>query len=357
MHSFIATSLMVGVAFAAPKPYAEPQAVDLTPLHRKNAAFPVYKRQETNVTVPACEAQPAGSGPLTRDPDTAEAFRANPVYAEIAEGVEAPEGYTEAFSGLGATVEQIGYQGLRTLESYDPETCAEICNLTNGCLAFNIYFERDPSLAPPLNATNATAAALGCSNPPSTTTIGCALYGFPISAAAATNAGQFRTEFEVAIAGSNGYTVTEFDSPAVEDDFEEPTQLACALNAPLDPVTGDNTFVGVTTFSNTVFDPALCAAACRTHNAYHTSRPDPIDGTYPPCNYFNSYILSRNDVPESLVCNLYSREWPASEAVSNCGQVRGDDVYTVESSAGYPIVDPLPGGCVPPEEWNGEECV
>lgn len=47
--------------------------------------------------------------------------------------------------------------------------------------------------------------APGCTNPPATTTIGCTLYGAPPTSGNLTNAGQFRQQFQVVIAGSNGY--------------------------------------------------------------------------------------------------------------------------------------------------------
>jgi len=54
---------------------------------------------------------------------------------------------------------------------------------------------RDPILNP----------APGCTNPTATTNIGCTLYGAPPTSANLTNVGQFRQQFQVVIAGSNGY--------------------------------------------------------------------------------------------------------------------------------------------------------
>lgn len=245
--------------------------------------------------------------------------RENEVYALAANGATAPGGYTEAFKNLKASVEQIGYLGVRTIKSYDPQLCAAQCDPGQGCLAFNIYFKREPSFD-----TNSGS----CSNPPSTTNIKCTLYGFPVSAEAATNKGSFLNRFEVATAGSNGYTRSPILSPRPNGgDYNSPTELQCAINAPLDPETRKNTHVGTAAFK-TAFDPAQCAAACNTHNQYHTSRPNAEDGTYPACNFFNSYVLYKNNVPESLVCTMYSRSWDESLAV-NCGQWRGQDHYTI----------------------------
>ena len=83
---------------------------------------------------------------------------------------------------------------LYTLTSYDTITCQQKCDAAAGCVAFNIYIERDPSVAP----------GPGCDNPASTINYKCTLYGLPISAATATNMGQYRDNFEVVITGSNG---------------------------------------------------------------------------------------------------------------------------------------------------------
>ena len=56
--------------------------------------------------------------------------------------------------------------------------------------------ERDPSVNP--NAT------MGCPNPPSIVNYKCTLWGSGVTAESAKNKGQWRIQFEVAIAGSNG---------------------------------------------------------------------------------------------------------------------------------------------------------
>ena len=61
-----------------------------------------------------------------------------------------------------------------------------------------MYIERDPSLDPNTD---------DCPNPPSTTNYKCTLWGAPVVAEEATNKGQWRASFEVAITGSNGALV------------------------------------------------------------------------------------------------------------------------------------------------------
>lgn len=91
------------------------------------------------------------------------------------------------------------YLGYSNVRSYDVAGCAARCNAKKNCVSFNIYFERDPTVDP-------GSGNSGCANPPSTTLIKCAFYGGPIDASTAVNKGQWRNKFQVAIAGSNGYT-------------------------------------------------------------------------------------------------------------------------------------------------------
>ena len=87
------------------------------------------------------------------------------------------------------------YMGLYTLKSYDVLGCASKCDQASGCVAFNMYLERDPSVDP--NAAN-------CPNPASTTNFKCTLWGAYVAASQATNYGQYRDDFQVVIGGSNG---------------------------------------------------------------------------------------------------------------------------------------------------------
>jgi hypothetical protein len=92
-----------------------------------------------------------------------------------------PTGYKLAFSNLKGSVSAANYMGLISLTSYDVLTCQSKCDQTTGCVAFNVYAERDPSLAPD---------AAKCPNPPSTTNFVCTLWGVPICDDEATNSGK-----------------------------------------------------------------------------------------------------------------------------------------------------------------------
>ncbi len=96
-----------------------------------------------------------------------------------------PEGYSLAFQNLQGSSQTVSYLGYKTLTSYDPVQCASFCDQQDGCVAFNIYFERDPTVDP--NSSS-------CPNPPSTTNIKCVRWGVQVTAATATNNGQWRGE-------------------------------------------------------------------------------------------------------------------------------------------------------------------
>ena len=139
-------------------------------------------------------------------PDTPAAFEAYPQFTYDALTAPTPASYVEVFQNLNASVNANSYLGLYTLSSYDVEGCSQWCDNTTLCTAFNIYVERDPSLNP---------TAGECPNPPSITNYKCTLWGSSISAADATNTGQWRADFEVVIAGSNGYDKTNNTTPPV----------------------------------------------------------------------------------------------------------------------------------------------
>lgn len=84
--------------------------------------------------------------------------------------------------------------GLYTMNSFDTVLCQEHCDAAPACYAINVYMERDPSLNP----------AAGCDNPPSITNYKCTLWGTTITGDTATNVGQWRQNFHVVLAGSNG---------------------------------------------------------------------------------------------------------------------------------------------------------
>jgi hypothetical protein len=284
----------------------------------------------------ACDPQPTGAGPVP-SPDTASAFMALSAFAATASAAPVPSGYTQTFKNLQGSSQAYGYMGFTLLDSYDTETCAAKCNSITGCVGINVYFERDPSLEP----------GDGCNNPPSTTAIKCVFWGGYLSAAGATNTGQWRSGFQVIIAGSNAYmsnTVKQLDG------FTGAALGNAAINAPLD-CNGADTYMGVKTFSNSYFDPSLCAAACVSQNVYNTEHP--TQNRAPDlCRFFTTYMISKNGVPQGQYCAMYTEPWSTEYAtnvvsisssnhlVDNVnlitqGQYAGSDHYTVEYGFSY----------------------
>jgi len=159
-----------------------------------------------------CEQLPKGSGPLAYA-DTPEAFVADTglqvgagaphlIFCPFLNSSQAlalnalpPAGYIQAFENAKASLSASNYMGLYTIDKYDNGLCQSICDKKNGCVAFNLYLERDPTQ---------DANLVDCPNPPSTTNIKCTLWGSPISAKETKNTGQFRANFRVVITASNG---------------------------------------------------------------------------------------------------------------------------------------------------------
>ncbi|KAL8915223.1 MAG: hypothetical protein Q9171_000342 [Xanthocarpia ochracea] len=272
-----------------------------------------------------CALQPAGSGPVS-SPDTPEAFLSNPAYPALAENAPTPDGYSVVMQNAFASLSASNYMGLRTLKSYDTLGCASLCDQAPGCQAFNMYIERDPSLAPNVDS---------CPNPPSITNFKCTLWGAAVSAAQATNKGQWRASFQVVIAGSNAYNKAS-PPPAIAC-YTGPARLAGAINAPLN-TQGQNTYMGYKyhPFSQTQgYDVSTCAADCNAQTAYNKRHPA-ADGSYQTCAFINAYVLSMNGVPQGLYCSMYTQTWAASYA-TNYGQYRGTDRYTVSRSYSYSL--------------------
>jgi hypothetical protein len=142
---------------------------------------------------------PAASGAPTYSPDTPAAFASNSDFSSVAVNAPVPTGYTQTFSNVNASNRYL-CQSNRCLYKTDPDTAltvtldsppsaisilpsallsavsytcrSSIDDLADhpvldaiyGCLSFNLYFERDPSVDP-------GSGASGCENPASVTYI------------------------------------------------------------------------------------------------------------------------------------------------------------------------------------------
>jgi hypothetical protein len=249
----------------------------------------------------ACQAQQLGKGPVP-DPDTSEAFLAYADFATTANSASVPGGYYQTFQNLNASNSAYGYSGFSTLDSYDTAECARRCNNVDSCSAFNIYFERDPVVEP----------GTGCENPDSHTEIKCVYWGGYISAANADNVGQWRADFHVVIAGSNGY-VKNAVKPI--DGYDGVALGNKAINAPLNCL-GQDTYMGVKIFTTSFYDPSLCAAACESQNEYNIAHP-PSEGTVKICRFFVTYLSEVNGRPEGQICAMYTQAWHKSYATND----------------------------------------
>ncbi|KAJ4370991.1 hypothetical protein N0V86_008685 [Didymella sp. IMI 355093] len=334
----VPTPTVLGPAIDATKP----ASVSYNPTAAASAVAEVVKSDgviDKRDTPSACgDALPGGNGPLPASGSADSDYTASGSSLRlIAQQATTPSGYDQSFVDQLGSSQQIGYLTYKNLDSYNPQACADACDSEKYCLGFNIYFERDPKFDP----------KVGCANPQAVTNVKCSLYGYNVAKAAATNQGQWRgpedsngQAFHVVITGSNGYSKQSQTLPNVPD-FNPPTSLPAAINAPLDA--SDNsydTYTGMRLFNDNPYDPSLCAAACEAQTTYDVNHPAQ-DGSYKTCNFFNSYVLTKNDVPLGTYCSFYTRAWDATYAV-NTGYYYGDDVYSVRNSASYVITTAIP---------------
>lgn len=77
--------------------------------------------------------------------------------------------------------------------------------------------------------------------------------------------------------------------PPANAGFSGPSGLGGATQAP-------SGYIGMRFYPG-VYDPSQCAAACVATTAYDKYHLVSASGTYDACNYFNSYVLSKNNEP------------------------------------------------------------
>ncbi|KAI4729969.1 hypothetical protein E4T49_02327 [Aureobasidium sp. EXF-10728] len=266
-----------------------------------------------------CATQPTdASAAPTYSPDAASAFASATTFGIVASSAPTPSGYDQTFANLAASNNAYGYLGFTTLQSYDTQACAAKCDKINGCMAVNIYFERDPSLDP----------GASCPNPSSVTTIKCVFWGGSVDASNANNKGQYRQDFQVLIAGSNGYVNKTLSTPP---GYSSPAYLGnAAINATFDSQ-GYNTYMGSKIFTDGPFNASLCSVHCTSQTEFNLANA-PTDGTpVQTCQFFNTYILYANGKPQGQYCALYSESW-SSKYATNTGQTYNGAKYTIRYS-------------------------
>jgi hypothetical protein len=263
-----------------------------------------------------CAAQPAGSGPVA-SPDTTDAFLNSAELKNIALSAKTPSGYAQTFQNLQGSTSAVSYLGLTTLTSYDVAACAAACDNKETCSSFNIYAERDPSLAP--------STTYCCPNPASLTNYKCTLWGSVIDATTATNTGSNREDFEVRITASNGYTKANTTAPVTPPGWSNPKPCNGA-HSHQQTCIGQHFFPGP-------YDPKLCASYAEAQNIKNgagTGR----GSSKSRCNFFNSYMLKKDNKPLGTYCSLFAQQYDSSEATYVPGW-QGKNFYGVETSYSY----------------------
>lgn len=313
----------------------KPAAISYNPTVQASAVASLVKEEGAieKRDASSCGAPlPGGVGLVPGDGSTDAYLAKDSKLRQTARAAELPDGYELSFEDLTGSSQQIGYLTYKNLDSYDTAACAAFCESEKYCQGFNIYFERDPKFEP----------KDGCANPEAVTNIKCSIYGYNVAAKAATNDGQWRgpqdvngEAFHVVITGSNGYSKKSKGLPSIPD-FNGGVALDATINAPLD--NGYDTYNGMRLFNDNPYDPALCAAACKAQTEYDVGHPA-ADGSYKTCNFFTSYVLTKNDVPLGTYCALYTRSWGKEYAV-NTGYWYGDDKYSIRNAASYAISIP-----------------
>ncbi|KAK4506511.1 hypothetical protein PRZ48_000243 [Zasmidium cellare] len=260
----------------------------------------------------ACDSQWLGSGPVPT-PDTVEAFQQNQAMKDAANNAPTPPGYKLAYKNLNSTANALGYMGFTLLDRYDVLACANKCNVIDGCAAININFERSPSKDP-------SPSGGACEQPPSTNLIKCVFWGGPVSTANAVNDGQWRNNYHVVNAGSNGYTNQTVDDVT---GYTLPGYLGSRILNPPNDCHGQSSLVSSQYWNDGLpYDSRRCAAAC---NAQLSADPDH------PCYFFNTYIVSKNGQPQGQYCAMYSQQWKDSDGTQSETYLNGDK-YTFSYS-------------------------
>jgi hypothetical protein len=220
--------------------------------------------------------------------------------------------------------------GYTNLNKYDTNQCASLCTQQTGCVAFNLYFERDPTLDP--NADS-------CPNPPSLTNIKCVFWGVPVSSATATNGGQYRDSFHVVIAGSNGYNA--ITAPPSVPGWTGPISWPGAPNCPVDPTGSYTTFIGSKFFSFGIapgqiqyFSAGVCVATCSAQTSYNFAHP-PFGKNPTVCNHVVAYQLNdASGVAQGMYCAFYTESWDISYGTVNQAAFTGGE-WSVGNAYGY----------------------
>lgn len=281
------------LVFVSPSPSASADSVEKRDLLKRTA----------------CEPQATIPNYYGVNVDTHSAFQSDAAIASAASSAPVPAGYSQNFANLQGASSAYAYMGYSVITTgYDTAKCASKCDAIDGCLAFNIYFERDPTVEP----------STGCEDPPAFANIKCSFWGGAVDSNTATNTGQWRSSFQVGIAGSNGYTSLKIGAPIAGWDVPQKLDNA-AMNAPLRDCAGTWTYLGYKIFQSGPYDPRLCSAACDAQTAYNVAHP-PSSGKAPKCAAFGTYALSVTNktgtYQQGQMCTMYTSFWDKQYAIN-----------------------------------------
>lgn len=197
--------------------------------------------------------------------------------------------------------------------------------LISARIGFNVYYERDPTQKP----------AGKCTNPASTTYIKCALYGSSLNSSTATNSGQWQKDFEVVVAGSNGYDKVATVVPATPSGWGNGQR--CGSNAH----NHQSTAMGSAFFPGP-FDVSVCAAYANAQKVTNYGISNLMGVMlslvlgYNPysCSFFNAYMLKQDGAGMGTYCTLFAKQYAPSAANYQPGWSAGH-YYNIESSWSY----------------------
>jgi len=116
--------------------------------------------------------------------DTRNHFLESPIISGLAENSAAPAGYTQVFKNQHGRISTDKFRRLadEATAIYEPFDCAARCDSIPGCVSFDIFFERLPTLNP----------SEYCSNPRATVKIGCTFWNGRVDGTMAAYVGEQR---------------------------------------------------------------------------------------------------------------------------------------------------------------------
>jgi hypothetical protein len=297
----------------------------------------------------ACDHRPTLPNRYNISLVNATTFRADKnAWAVAAAANPSPTGYYQTFKNLQAATSAMNYLGffnVNTTKGYDVDFCAAKCSAKAGCLAFNIYFDRNPTQTP----------GAACPNPPAFANIKCSLWGTAIDAKTATNKGSGNFKFATAVAGSNGYVSYKLGGPVDGYDMQKLGNGNSVMNAPLYDCTHTWTYLGYKLLQAGSVDPRLCAAACDAQTKYNLAHPPAAakngSAHVATCNAFGSYILSRTNKTKTVqlgqMCTFYTAYWDKKFAVNSAAfddKIKAKYTYSFSSFYGKKGAQPACNG-------------